>query len=71
MIHVLINMTLSLTSKQFVTKMEENVKRVDNRANDYIKDSNQNNIHDIRTAIRRLDAAFRSLPNNLRYKKII
>ena len=56
MIHVLINMTLSLTSKQFVTKMEENVKRVDNRANDYIKDSNQNNIHDIRTAIRRLDA---------------
>ena len=71
MIHVLINMTLSLTSKQFVTKMEENVKRVDNRVNDYIKDSNENNIHDIRTAIRRLDAAFRSLPKKLREKKMI
>jgi CHAD domain-containing protein len=71
MIHVLINMTLSLTSKQFVTKMEENVKRVDNRVNDYIKDSNENNIHDIRTAVRRLDAAFRSLPKKLREKKMI
>lgn len=48
---------LSLTSNQFVTKMKENIKRVDNRVNAYIKDSNENNIHDIRTAIRRLDAS--------------
>jgi CHAD domain-containing protein len=34
--------------------MEENVKRVDDRLN---KDSNENNIHDIRTATRRLDAS--------------
>ena len=34
--------------------MEENVKRIDDRLNDYIKDSNENNIHDIRTATRRL-----------------
>jgi len=26
--------------------MDENVKRVDNRLDDYIKDSNENNIHD-------------------------
>ena len=71
MIHVLIKMTLSLTPKQFIAKMEENVKRVDNRVNDYIKDSNENNIHDIRTAIRRLDAAFSSLPKKLREKKMI
>jgi CHAD domain-containing protein len=64
-------MTLYLTSKQFVTKMEENVKRVDSRVNDYIKDSNEHNIHDIRTAIRRLDASFRSLPKKLREKKKI
>jgi len=51
--------------------MEENVKRVDNRVNDYIEDSNENNIHDIRTAIRRLDASFRSLPKKLREKKKI
>ena len=48
--------------------MEENVKRVDDRLNDYIKDSNENNIHDIRTATRRLDASFISLPRKMRRK---
>src|SRR5215469_8051254 len=47
--------------------MEENVKRVD----DYIKDSNENNIHDIRTATRRLDASYRSLPKKIRRKNKI
>ena len=42
-----------------VTKMEENIKRVDNGLNDYIKNSNENNIHDIRTAVRKLDALYR------------
>jgi CHAD domain-containing protein len=51
--------------------MEENIKRVDNRVNDYIKDSNENNIYDIRTAIRRLDASFRSSPKKLRKKNKI
>jgi hypothetical protein len=45
-------MPLLLTPRHIVTKMEENTKRVDNRVDDYIKDSNENNIHDIRTAIR-------------------
>ena len=61
-------MALLLTPKQLATKMEENVKRVDNRVNDYIKDSNENNIHDIRTAVRRLGASYRSLPKNMRRK---
>ena len=61
-------MALLLTPMQFVTKMEENVKRVDNRLDDYIKDSNENNIHDIRTATRRLDASFTSLPKKMRRK---
>jgi CHAD domain-containing protein len=61
-------MALSLTPRHFVIKMEENVKRVDDRLNDYIKDSNENNIHDIRTAIRRLDASFTSLPKKMRRK---
>ena len=64
-------MALLLTPRHFVTKMEENVKRVDNRVNDYIKDSNENNIHDIRTATRRLDASFRSLPKKMRRKNKI
>ena len=61
-------MALLLSPRHIVTKMDENVKRVDNRVNDYIKDSNENNIHDIRTAIRRLDASFRSLPKKMRRK---
>ena len=61
-------MALSLTPRHFVTKLEENVKRVDDRLNDYIKDSNENNIHDIRTATRRLDASFTSLPKKMRRK---
>jgi CHAD domain-containing protein len=48
--------------------MAENVKRVDDRLNDYIKDSNENNIDDIRTATRRLDASFISLPKKIRRK---
>jgi CHAD domain-containing protein len=61
-------MALLLAPSHFVTKMEENVKRVDDRLDDYIKDSNENNIHDIRTAIRRLDASFTSLPKKMRRK---
>jgi len=48
--------------------MKENVKRVDDRIDDYIKDSNENNIHDIRTATRRLDASYISLPKKTRRK---
>src|SRR5215467_12124098 len=64
-------MALSLTPRHFVTKMEENVKRVDDRLDDYIKDSNENNIHDIRTATRRLDASYISLPKKIRRKSKI
>jgi CHAD domain-containing protein len=64
-------MSLLLTPRHIVTKMEENIKRVDNRVNHYIKDSNENNIHDIRTAVRRLYASFRSLPKNIRRKNEI
>ena len=55
-----------LTAKHFASKMDENVKRVESRDSDYIKDSNETNIHDIRTAVRRLDATYKSLPKKLR-----
>jgi CHAD domain-containing protein len=64
-------MTILLSTAQIVTKMDEDIKRVDDRLDDYIKDSNENNIHDIRTAIRRLDASYRSLPKNMRRKNKI
>ena len=62
---------LSVYSKPFVTKLQENVQRVDKRINDYIADSNETNIHDIRTSIRRVDASFRSLPRNVRKRNRI
>ena len=64
-------MALLLSTRHIVTKMDENIKRVDNRLNDYIKDSNENNIHDIRTAVRRLDASYRSLPKSMQRKNKI
>ena len=58
--------SLSVYSKPFITKLQENMERVDKRVNDYIADSNEENIHNIRTSIRKLDASFRSLPKNER-----
>jgi len=58
----------TISSKSFVTKLQQNMQRVDKRVNDYLADSNEGNIHDIRTAIRRVDASFRSLPKKVRRK---
>jgi CHAD domain-containing protein len=58
----------SISSKSYVAKLQENIQRVDKRVNDYIADSNEGNIHDIRTAIRKVDASFRSLPKKVRKK---
>ncbi len=63
--------SLLLTNKQFAAKIEENIKRVESRDSDYIKDSNETNIHDIRTAVRRLNASYKSLPKKLRRKNRI
>lgn len=60
--------TLSISSKPFVKTFQENMQRVDKRVNDYLANSNEDNIHDIRTAIRRIDASFRTLPKNIRKK---
>jgi CHAD domain-containing protein len=62
---------LSIPSTHFLSRLEANVQRVDKRLNDYLKDPNNNNIHDIRTAIRRLDASFVTLPKKERNKNTI
>jgi hypothetical protein len=59
---------LSISSKPFVKTLQGNMQRVDKRVNDYLADSNEGNIHGIRTAIRRVDASFRPLPKNVRKK---
>ena len=50
----------------FLTKLSENLQRVHNRVNKYLKDPNAKQIHDVRTAIRRLDAIFLILPKKYR-----
>ena len=42
----------------FLTRLNENLQRVNNRINNYLKTPNAKQIHDVRTAIRRLDATF-------------
>ncbi|HET8792852.1 MAG TPA: CHAD domain-containing protein [Nitrososphaeraceae archaeon] len=47
--------------------MHENLQRLDNKTSSYIKNSNEKNIHDIRTSVRRFHASFLTLPK--RYRK--
>ena len=50
----------------FLTRLSENLQRVNNRVNKYLKAPNAKQIHDVRTAIRRLDASFLILPKKNR-----
>ena len=50
----------------FLTKFHENIQKVSNRINKYLKDPKAKNIHDIRTSIRRLNAASSTLPKKYR-----
>jgi CHAD domain-containing protein len=58
-------------TRHFASKMEQDIKRVESRDSEYIKDSDETNIHNIRTAVRRLDASYKSLPKKPRsYNRI-
>ncbi len=50
----------------FLTKLHENLQRVNSRIKKYLKDPKAKNIHDIRTSIRRLNAAYSTLPKKYR-----
>src|ERR671919_3100865 len=59
-------------SHTYLDKSERNIQRVSNKLDDYIKEPTEENIHDIRKAIRRLEATYRSLPSKkLRTKRVI
>jgi CHAD domain-containing protein len=56
----------------YLDKSERNIQRVSNKLDDYIKNPNAENIHDIRKAIRRLEASYRSLPSKkVQNKRVI
>lgn len=50
----------------FLTRLSENLQRVNSRVSKYLKAPNAKNIHDARTAIRRLNATFQILPRKSR-----
>lgn len=50
----------------FLTRLNENLERVNNRVSKYLKNPNAKQIHDVRTAIRRLDATYVILPKKNR-----
>ena len=62
----------SFDSDTYLDKSERNIQRVSNKLDDYIKEPSEENIHDIRKAIRRLEACYRSLPSKkVREKRVI
>src|SRR5688572_32848527 len=62
----------SFDSDTYLDKSERNIQRVSNKLDDYIKEPNEENIHDIRKAVRRLEASYRALPSKkVRKKRVI
>jgi CHAD domain-containing protein len=49
-----------------LTRLSENLQKLNTRVNKYLKTPNARQIHDVRTAIRRLDATFLILPKKNR-----
>ena len=53
----------SFDSDTYLDKSERNIQRVSNKLDDYIKEPNEENIHDIRKAIRRLEVTLQIASN--------
>jgi CHAD domain-containing protein len=58
-----------LLPKLLLKKFQKNHKKLNLILENYLKNPNEKNIHDVRVAIRRLDASRNILPKNLRNKK--
>src|SRR5688572_20955215 len=50
----------------FLTSLNDNLQRVNNRVSKYLKTPSAKQIHDVRTSIRRLDATYLLLPKKNR-----
>lgn len=57
-----------IDAETFLNKSERNIQLVNNKLDDYLKDPNEEQIHDIRTAVRRLRASNQALPKAIRNK---
>ncbi|MGI0026867.1 MAG: CHAD domain-containing protein [Nitrosopumilaceae archaeon] len=55
-----------LTNKLYIKNFQKIVKKIIKKLDDYLDEPNEENIHDIRIIIRRLEAAYRILPKKIR-----
>lgn len=55
-------------TEYYFEQFNKNLTKTSERLSAYIQDSNEKNVHDIRTTIRRLDAAFKILPKKTKQK---
>jgi CHAD domain-containing protein len=67
--HFINSILYPIDSEIFLNKSERNIQRVNNKLDDYLKDPNEEQIHDIRIAIRRLRSTYQVLPKAIRDKK--
>ena len=57
--------------EEFIASSKRNVSRVSKRLDNYLRDSNEKNIHDMRTSVRRMESSYRTLPRKTRKKNRI
>ena len=57
--------------EEFIASSKRNVSRVSKRLDNYLRDSNEKNIHDMRTSVRRMESSYRTLPRKMRKKNRI
>lgn len=57
--------------KDYFEKFDKIIARSNERLTEYLADPNEENVHDVRTSIRRLDAAYKILPKKIKRKEKI
>jgi CHAD domain-containing protein len=65
------NISFNIDLNRYLKSSKKNISKVSGRLDDYLRDPNEENIHDIRTALRRLDSSYISLPRNVRNRNNI
>ena len=71
MINQTYDIPYSINLDTFFDNYVHNLQKVDSRLDEYIKDPIENNIHNIRTSIRRLEASYRTSPKQIRKRKVV
>lgn len=60
-----------LETKSYFEILNTNIQKSKERLDRYLKDPSEENIHDVRTSIRRMEAAYSVLPRKIRQKRTV